>query len=85
MNINITITQEMIQTAVIKAVEDSFKSSYSNPVREAVDAELKGVDGQIRNLVKTMITNAISDPAFKDQMQKTVIEKLVMKAMNSKE
>jgi hypothetical protein len=81
--IKLEITEEKILEAVRISFEEALKSTYRNPVQEAVDAELKEIGGSIRDMVKEMITNAISDEAFKEQMQKTVIEKLVMKAMSN--
>jgi hypothetical protein len=83
MKIEIQITQEQIQEAVAKCVNEALERGYSNPVKDAVDAELKNVDGSIKVMVKELISNAINDDKFKEQMQKTVIEKLVLKAMGS--
>lgn len=81
--IKLEITEEKILEAVRISFEEALKSTYRNPVQEAVDIELKEIGGSIRDMVKEMITNAISDETFKEQMQKTVIEKLVMKAMSN--
>ncbi len=73
----------MLQKAVQTCVEEALEKSYSNPVKDAVDEEMKIAGGSIKEIVKVMISNAINDDKFKEQMQKTVIEKLVLKAMNS--
>jgi hypothetical protein len=82
-NLKFEITQDKLQEAVNNAIEASFKSEYSNPVRKAVDTELSEIDGSIRTLIKEMMNKAINDPQFKEAMQKVVIEKLVEKAMKS--
>lgn len=77
MEIKVNITNEQIQGAVEKAILDALSSSYSNPVRSAVDEALKNSDGQIKSLVNSIISKAITDKTYTEKLQDAVLQKLV--------
>lgn len=82
--IQVNVTEEMIRAGIEKSLTEALKSSYSNPVNDAVTAALKEQSGAIKNLVNEVIANAISDPEFKIRMGGLVLEKMIELALNKK-
>jgi len=79
--INITITSEQIETAVKSALTNALKDSYDSPVRKAVEASIKEKEGAIKQVVDSILTEAISSPEFKSRIADHVISLMVANAV----
>ena len=85
---NITITADLIQTAIMNAMpeilKDKLSSSYSSPIAKVIDAALKENEGQIAIFVSALISESLTDPAFKDKLAKVVLAKIVESGLKNK-
>lgn len=76
-NIQVTLTQDQIQKAVNDAIVESLKSSYSNPVKKAVELALAEQQNAINECVKEVISSSLNDPKFKEELGKAVIQQMI--------
>lgn len=80
-NGQVTITEEFIRNLIAEKIpawlEKTLSSDYSNPLKDAIDAELKAKDGAIQATVREIIANALTDPRVKELIGQTVIARLV--------
>jgi len=81
-NIKIEITEDQIRNGIEKCISEALKSSYSNPVNDAVNKALKNQDGLIVQLVNDIIANAIATPEFKTKLGEIVLGKMIELALN---
>lgn len=79
MKIEVEITEDVLQSAVNKAVLEALERGYSNPVKDAVDEQLKESGGAIKELVKSTIVKAVTNESFKKKMETAVIQKMIDK------
>jgi len=81
MEIKVNVTEEIIQNAVQKAVIEALERGYSNPIKDAVDFEMKNQEGVIKQLVSKIISEAISKPECQEALKDAVMQKLVSKIL----
>ena len=79
--ITIEIGIEKMKAAIGSLVEEVFKSSYNNPVKNAIEAAVKEKEGAIKKVVDEIIVDAISNPEFKKQIADNVIQRMVESAI----
>jgi hypothetical protein len=84
---DITISGELIQQAIIASLpeilKNKFSASYGSPISDIVEKEITEQKGQIRTFVAGIITDALNDPKFKEELGKMVLTKLVEKGLHS--
>ena len=82
---NLEITEEKIRQIIADKLpvwlEKTLSSDYSNPLKDAIDEELKQKDGVIRTTVSEIIAGAFTDPKVKEMIGQQVIAKLVDKGL----
>ena len=79
MKIEVEITEDVLQSAVNKAVLEALERGYSNPVKDAVDEQLKETGGAIKELVRAVIVKTVTNESFKKKMETAVMQKMVDK------
>lgn len=72
---------EKIVNAIPTVVGEMFERSYSNPLKDAIEAEIKENDGVIRKLVKELILEVLSDAKTKESLKDKIVEKIIEKNM----
>ena len=72
---------DRIRTALEKAADELFKSSYSNPVVDLLKECIKDQEGEIKKVIDEIIVSSISDPEFKTKMADLVIQRMVEGAL----
>lgn len=82
--IKVNITEEQIQVSVEKCIVEALKSTYNNPVSDAVTKALKEKEGQIAIYVNDIIQSAISNPEFKTRLGEIVLSKMIELALNKR-
>ena len=82
---NLEITEEKIRSIIADKLpiwlEKTLSSDYSNPLKDAIDAELKEKEGIIRTIVREIVASAFTDPKVKEMIAQQVIGKLVEKGL----
>jgi hypothetical protein len=82
-NDQIVLTKQFITENIINAIPgvvgEMFKRSYSNPLVEAIEKEIKEQDGVIRNLVKGLIVEVLSDAKTKESLKDKIVERIIEK------
>lgn len=81
-NIKIEFTEEQLRGALNKAAEEMFKSSYSNPFKDLLEDEFKQQSGILKQVVTEIMSNALTDEKFKNQVSQAVIQSLIKKALS---
>jgi len=74
--LTVEFTMDQIQKAVEKHVMDVASSSYSNPIRKAVEDAINEKNGPIKELVNEIISASLLDPKFKEQLGSVVMAKM---------
>lgn len=80
-NFIVTFTPEDIQKGLDIAAQELFKNSYSNPIKKLVEAAVDEKSSELRKVVDSIITEAITNPEFKTQMTNAVMSKIVEAAI----
>jgi len=85
---NLEITEEKIRQIIAEKLpvwlEATLSSDYSNPLKNAIDEELKQKDGVIRTTVREIIAGAFADPKVKEMIGQQVIAKLVERGLSAR-
>jgi len=83
MKINVEITEDVLQQAVNKAVLEALERGYSNPVKDAVDEQMKENSGVIKELVKSVIAKSVTSESFKKKLEAGVMQKMIEKFLTN--
>jgi hypothetical protein len=67
----------ILQEALPKVMKEIFTSSYDNPLKKAVDAEIKNQEGEIKKFVSDMIAKILSDEQFKVKIANDLIAQII--------
>jgi hypothetical protein len=82
----ITIPVETINEALQKCIPQVFEEiinrSYSNPVKDAIEAELKEQDGALKLAVADAIKQLLKDESFSQILKDKMLEKMLAKGLN---
>lgn len=82
---NITIKGEEIQKVIeenlVKNLTDVLTSTYSNPLRKAIEGEVAEQDGAIKKLVKESLSELLTSEDFKSLLSKELMAKIVEKGL----
>ncbi|MCK9598624.1 MAG: hypothetical protein M0R06_06245 [Sphaerochaeta sp.] len=85
---DIVITQEEIQTIVLKAIPEHFakvvNDSYSSPIRKIIEQEVENRLEDVRMLVSQIVTKAFKDDDFKTKLGEAVLSALVNKGLSGR-
>jgi phosphopantetheine adenylyltransferase len=79
--IQVNVTEEQVRAGIEKCLTEALKSSYSNPVNDAVVKALKEQEGVIKKFVDELIANAIANPEFKTKLGEIVLGKMIELAL----
>lgn len=75
--------KEILEEKLPKWFEEKLSSDYSNPLKEAVEEEIKEQDGVIKKFIREIFSNVLEDPKFKEEIGKEVIGKIVSRGLNN--
>jgi len=75
------ITIQQIETALTAAFPKVLADSYDSPIRKCVEAAVKEKEGAIKKVVDEIITEAITNPAFKTRIADVVLAQMVNAAI----
>jgi len=82
---NITIKgnelEAIITESIPKILKEKFTSSYSNPLADAITAELKEQDGVIRAYIKSVIVEIVSNEELKKKVANEIIAQMIQKGI----
>lgn len=84
---DIILNGEMIEKKlsenIIKFIDESFSKSYSNPLLETIEEELKKEDGIIRQSVRDILAKIVSDETFKEKIGQEVVKRFIEKGLKN--
>jgi len=72
-----TEVEKILQEALPKVLKDIFTSSYDNPLKKAIEEEIKSQEGEIKKFVSEMIAKILSDDAFKVKIANDLIGQII--------
>ena len=79
--ITVTIPFDKVRTALEKAADEMFKSSYGNPVSDLLKKCIEEKTGEVKKIVDEIVISSINDPKFKEKMADVVIQRMVEGAL----
>ena len=68
---------KILQEALPKVLKDIFTSSYDNPLKKAVEEEIKSQEGEIKKFVNEMMAKILSDEQFKVKIANDLISQII--------
>ena len=71
--------KEVIETNLMKTVDDLLEKSYDNPIKDAVKECFEESSGVVKQLIREVIVEGIKSPEFKARLGEAVISHLVEK------
>lgn len=77
-----TMLEKEITEALPKIFKDKFSSTYSNPIADIIQEEIKNNDGVIRTFVKKTIVDILTNPDFKDKVTSEVVALIINKGLS---
>ncbi len=82
----IKIPVETINAALQKCIpvvfEEIVNRSYSNPVKDAIEAELKDNEGAIKLAIAEAVRLLVKDEKFSEMLKDKMVEKMLAKGLN---
>jgi len=75
--------KEILKEKLPKWFEEQLSADYSNPLKDAIEAEIKEQEGVIKKLVKEILSSVVEDPKFKEEIGKEVIGRIISKGLNN--
>jgi len=79
------LTEKTIRTIITEKLPEWFKkelsSDYSNPLRDAINTEIKNQEGIIKTLVREMLSTILHDEKFKAELVKQIIGRIIERGM----
>lgn len=89
MAIQLNITEEQLQDAFQKSLDDMLKpGNYSNPVKTVLDKMLgySGImQGEIGKQIQDFVQISLSTPLFQQQLGKAIAEEMARRAVDAME
>jgi hypothetical protein len=79
--IKVEISEEKLRIGLEKAIDELFKSSYSNPINDILKKCVNEKEGEIKKIIDAIIVQAIGSPDFKTKMSDLVIQRMVESAL----
>jgi uncharacterized membrane protein YheB (UPF0754 family) len=76
------IVTNILQEALPKVLKDIFTSGYDNPLKKAVEEEIKSQEGEIKKFVSEMIAKILSDDSFKVKIANDLIGQIIKQGFN---
>jgi len=73
--------KEILKEKLPKWFAEQLSSDYSNPLKDAVEEEIKAQDGIIKKFVREIFSDMLEDPKFKEEIGKEVIGKIISKGL----
>ena len=82
---NVVITEEKIREILAEKlpiwIEKNLNSDYSNPIKDAIEEELKAKNGIIREAVREIMAKVFNDEEFKKAIGDKVIQKVIERGL----
>jgi len=79
--LTVQVTIPQIQDALNKAAEEVFKSSYNNPMKNALEEVFKQKKQQIEEMVSQIVADCLTNPEFKAKLSDLVLQRMVHTAL----
>ena len=83
MKLDSEVLQKIIVEAIPKLLAEKLSSSYSNPISAVLDAEIKEMSGEIRIFVKSLLSNVLTKPEFKEKIADILIAKIIQNGLKN--
>ena len=74
--------KKIIQEQLPKVLKDKLTEGYGNPLKTAIEEELKEHDGTIKSLVREIMGKVLSDKEFRDKLASEVIATIIQKGLS---
>lgn len=67
-----------ISESIPKVIEEMFTRAYSNPLRDAIEATVKEKDWEIKQFVRDLLWEIVSDVGFRNEVKNALVAKILM-------
>ena len=72
----------LVEKNLPKMLEDALVDKYDSPLKKAVEEEVKGQDGLVRQMVREVIGSITTDPTFREKVGEAVIARIIANGLN---
>lgn len=72
------LIKQKIAEAIPKAIEEMFSRSYSNPIKDAIEASIKEKDGEIKKFVHDLLSEIVEDVGFRNEVKTALVAKILL-------
>jgi len=76
--ISAELIQQKIAENIPKVIDEMFSRSYSNPLRDAIEASVKEKDGEIKQFVHDLLGEIVSDIGFRNEVKNALVAKILL-------
>jgi len=73
--------QQIILKSIPEILKEKFKSSYSNPLADAITEVLKEKDGVIKEFIREIISEMLNSEELKKKISNEVVMSIVQKGL----
>lgn len=67
-----------ISESIPKVIEEMFTRAYSNPLRDAIEATVREKDWEIKQFVRDLLLEIVSNGGFRDEVKNALVAKILM-------
>jgi len=74
--------EQILSTAIPKVLQETLSSSYSsNPLKSAIDAEIKEHEGVIKQFVRGVMADILTKDEFKKKVSDELLMQIIQKGL----
>lgn len=82
MKIDIEELQKLVEQNLPKILTEALLDKYDSPLKKAVEEAVKEKTGVINVMVNEILSEAFTNPKFKEKLSDMVLSNLINKAIN---
>lgn len=76
--------QKIIKESLPEIFKEKFTKTYSNPIADILEKEIKSQEGAITIFIREQISSILTDDKFKDLITKEVVGAILSKGLGNR-
>lgn len=72
---------KIIEESLPAVMKEMLSRSYSNPIRDAIEEEIKSNDGLIKQTVKELLATVLTNAEFKEKITQELVSTIIKKGL----
>lgn len=74
---------KIIEESLPKLLVEKLSCNYGNPISTVVDDEIKGITGELRIFVKSILASILTKPEFKEKIADLILAKIIQQGLKT--